>query len=83
MILFDEADQFTLEDPDKFAKLIKGFTATPDNCDPKGAQRMVVDSLIFSRHNYVLDAPADEPVRLDVDEIVTAPSVKEKAYRII
>jgi hypothetical protein len=44
---------------------------------------MVVDSLMFSRHNYVLDAPANEPVRLEVDEVVNAHSVKEKADYII
>lgn len=41
LIIFDEADAFIFRDPVKFNALIIGcfcicFTATPDNCDPKG-----------------------------------------------
>lgn len=60
LIIFDEADVYMLGDPEKFAEMINGclclcFTATPDNKDPKGAERLVVDTLQFSRYNYVID----------------------------
>ena len=41
LIVFDEADAFIFRDPVKFNSVISScfcicFTATPDNCDPKG-----------------------------------------------
>ena len=62
LIVFDEADRFTLIDTEKFATLINScfcvcLTATPDDGDSKGAQRAVVDILKFSRYNYITDAP--------------------------
>jgi|LauGreDrversion4_2_1035121.scaffolds.fasta_scaffold22780_1 hypothetical protein len=50
LIVFDEADTFMLGDTDKFTKLIDGcfcicLTATPDDRDPKGAHRLVIETL--------------------------------------
>jgi hypothetical protein len=44
LIIVDEADTFIFNDTEKFATLIAEnaclcFTATPDNCDPKGARQ--------------------------------------------
>ena len=41
LIVFNEADAFIFRDPIKFNTVASGcfcicFTATPDNCDPKG-----------------------------------------------
>jgi hypothetical protein len=71
-----------LEDPLKFAELINGcfcicFTATPDNCDMKGAERKAVDSLGFRRFNYVLDGAANV-AQLEVDETLSFTTTEEK-----
>jgi len=87
LIIFDEADKFMLHGTEKFAALINGclcicLTATPDG-DSKGLRRLVVDTLRFSRMNYVLGAPANQPARLEVDEVVDASSLESKAAHIV
>ena len=88
LIVFDEADRFTLIDTEKFAALINScfcvcLTATPDDGDSKGAQRAVVDTLKFSRYNYVTDAPKFQKIKLDVDEVVVAAESEEKTEYIV
>lgn len=87
LLIFDEADRFLLKDSARFNKLINGcfcicFTATPDNCDAKGVQRLVLDTLQFSRYNYVLDVPVNEVPELEMD-VVDAPSTEEKVDHIM
>ena len=77
LIIFDEADRFMLGATEKFTGLINSclcicLTSTPDDGDSKGAQRAVVDTLKFSRYNYVTDAPKFQKIKLDVDEVVGA-----------
>jgi superfamily II DNA or RNA helicase len=77
LIVFDEADRFILHDTEKFASLINNcfcicLTATPDDGDSKGPQRVVVDTLQFSRYNYVTDSPKFQKIKLEVDEVVVA-----------
>ena len=88
LIIFDEADRFMLHDTEKFAALLNGclcicLTATPDDGDSKGLWRLVVDTLRFSRMNYVLDAPPNQPAQLEVDEVVYASSLESKAAHIV
>jgi hypothetical protein len=87
LIIFDEADTFMLGDTGKFTKLINGcfcicLTATPDNLDAEGAHRLVIETLQFSRHDYELDAHANEVALLEVDAVVDAPSTEQKAEYI-
>jgi hypothetical protein len=86
-VIVDEADLFMLENPLKFAELINGcfcicFTATPDNCDIKGAERKAVDLLGFKRFNYVLDRAANV-AKLEVDETLSFTTTEEKGQYII
>lgn len=65
----------------EFTKLIDGcfcicFTATPDNCDAKGAQSLIADTLQFSRHSYVLDDPTRVTAQLEVDAVIDAKSAE-------
>ncbi len=88
LIIFDEADVFMFKGSDEFTQLINGcfcicFTATPDNCDSKGVHRLVIDTLRFTRFNYMLDAPANEIARLEVDAVVDAVSVDHMADHIV
>ena len=52
LVIVDEADTFIFSNTDKFSALISEcacvcFTATPDNCDPKGAEAKVVAAFGF------------------------------------
>lgn len=61
------------ESPENFAKLINGcacicFTATPDNCDSKGAEAKVVSSLHFKVFHYTPNAEIEDAnTRLKMD----------------
>ena len=88
LVIFDEADRFILNDTGKFAALINSclcicLTATPDDGDSKGARRIVVDTLQFSRYNYVTDAPKFLPIKLEVDEVVAAVETEDKADYVV
>jgi hypothetical protein len=83
LIIFDEADAFIFRDPVKFEALISGcfcicFTATPDNCDPNGVQRGVVEALHFSVFSYVLDAPTNGSLQLEAESVVDLPTDEQR-----
>ena len=88
LIVFDEADRFILNYTALFASLINScfcicLTATPDDGDIKGPQRILADTRQFSRYNYVIDAPKFQKIKLEVDEVVSAVSTGDKADYII
>lgn len=75
LIVFDEADRFILTDTNKLATLMNSclhvcLIATSDDEDIKGSQRAVVDTLKFTKYNYVTDAPKFQKIKLNVDEVV-------------
>lgn len=52
LIVVDEIDSLMFKDPAKFSGVIEGclvlgFTATPDNFNPTGAERQIIDLLKF------------------------------------
>jgi hypothetical protein len=85
LIIVDESDTAMFESPENFAKLINGracicFTATPDNCDAKGAEARVVAALHFTVFRYSPDAEIeDADTRLKIDQIQHAATIQEKA----
>ena len=56
--------------------------ATPDDGDIKGSQRAVVDTLKFTKYNYVTDAPKFQKIKLNVDEVVIAAKGKHACSTI-
>lgn len=86
LIIVDEADTFIFNETDRFTALIAEsaclcYTATPDNCDPKGVEKKMVSALGFQKYNYILDEQMKKP-SLDIDEVVTGKSLTEKAAYI-
>lgn len=60
LVIVDEADTFMLGSPAVFTTFIEAnacicFTATPDNCDEKGAEAKLVQTLKFKRFHYMLE----------------------------
>jgi len=57
------------------------FTATPDNCDPKGVETKIVNALGFQKYEYSIDEQGKKAT-LDIDEVIEAKTLTEKVNYI-
>lgn len=60
LIIVDEIDVLMFKNPIKFDEtingcLVVGFTATPDNYKPTGAERRIINLLQFQKFFYMLE----------------------------
>ena len=63
LLIIDEIDNIIFRDPLAFSEfvdgcLVIGFTATPDDFNPTGPERIILSLLEFKRLNYIIQGGA-------------------------
>ena len=76
------------KDPVQFSEfidgcLVIGFTATPDNFNPDGAESRIINLLKFQKYYYIFDQQLEKQPELAFDEVIACESVANKAEFIV
>lgn len=88
LVIVDEIDILMYKDPIKFNEtiegcLVLGFTATPDNFKPSGAERRIFSLLKFQKFDYILDQQDQKELDLTFDEVMKYESDLKKVEFIV